>query len=115
MRYKIDKKVKEHNRKLKKEARKNPKKGKKKDPGVPNLAPFKEKIIEEAQAEKKREELKAERIAKDNASSSNSLNQLVSAVQTKNEEYENMAKAGDSTDNSAKAFYKEFRKVVESA
>lgn len=124
MRYKIAKKVKEHNRKVKKEAKKNPKKGKKKDPGVPNLAPFKDKIIEEAQAEKqriqeerekRREALKAERIAKDNASNSNSLNELVSAVQTKNEEYENMAKANDSTDNSAKAFYKEFRKVVEAA
>ena len=120
MRYKIAKKVKEHNRKVKKEAKKNPKKGKKKDPGVPNLAPFKEKIIEEAQAEKqriqelrekKREELKAERIAKDKASGSKSLNELVSAVQTKNEEYENMTKANDSTDTSAKAFYREFRKV----
>lgn len=124
MRYKIQKKVKDHNRKIKKEAKKNPKKGKKKDPGVPNLAPFKEKIIEEAQAEKqritelrekKREEFKAERRAKDNVSSSNSLNELVSAVQTKNQDYDNMAKANDSTDTSAKTFYKEFRKVVESA
>ncbi|XP_037074014.1 guanine nucleotide-binding protein-like 3 homolog [Pollicipes pollicipes] len=125
MKYKIAKKVKEHARKLKKEAKKNPKKGKKKkDPGVPNLAPFKEKVIEEAQAEKqriqqlrekKREEFKAQRRAKDGSSTSNSLNDLVSAVQTKNEEYESMAQANSSTDPSAKAFYKEFRKVVESA
>ncbi|XP_012730336.2 guanine nucleotide-binding protein-like 3 [Fundulus heteroclitus] len=49
-RYKIQKKVREHNRKLKKEAKKKGlKKSVKKDPGVPNSAPFKEEVLREAE------------------------------------------------------------------
>ncbi|XP_031710359.1 guanine nucleotide-binding protein-like 3 [Anarrhichthys ocellatus] len=49
-RYKIQKKVREHNRKLKKEAKKKGvSKRVKKDPGVPSSAPFKEEVLREAE------------------------------------------------------------------
>ncbi|KAM3877963.1 guanine nucleotide-binding protein-like 3 [Diretmus argenteus] len=49
-RYKIQKKVREHNRKLKKEAKKKGvSKRVKKDPGVPSIAPFKEEVLREAE------------------------------------------------------------------
>ncbi|XP_054882585.1 guanine nucleotide-binding protein-like 3 [Poeciliopsis prolifica] len=73
-RYKIQKKVREHNRKLKKEAKKKGlKKHVKKDPGVPNSAPFKEEVLREAEQrrlqieeekEKKRQAKKEERAQK---------------------------------------------------
>ncbi|CAK6955822.1 guanine nucleotide-binding protein-like 3 [Scomber scombrus] len=49
-RYKIQKKVREHNRKLRKEdKKKGVSKRVKKDPGVPNSAPFKEEVLREAE------------------------------------------------------------------
>ncbi|XP_072569009.1 guanine nucleotide-binding protein-like 3 [Paramormyrops kingsleyae] len=62
-RYKIQKKVREHNRKLRKEAKKKGvTKRVKKDPGVPNVAPFKEEVLREAEQRKLMlEELKAKK------------------------------------------------------
>uniref|UniRef100_A0A7N8YBD3 Guanine nucleotide-binding protein-like 3 n=1 Tax=Mastacembelus armatus TaxID=205130 RepID=A0A7N8YBD3_9TELE len=49
-RYKIQKKVREHNKKLRKEAKKKGvSKRVKKDPGVPSSAPFKEEVLREAE------------------------------------------------------------------
>uniref|UniRef100_A0A8C9SL62 Guanine nucleotide-binding protein-like 3 n=1 Tax=Scleropages formosus TaxID=113540 RepID=A0A8C9SL62_SCLFO len=49
-RYKIQRKIREHNRKLRKEAKKKGvTKRVKKDPGVPNDAPFKEDVLREAE------------------------------------------------------------------
>ncbi|KAM4612495.1 guanine nucleotide-binding protein-like 3 [Polymixia lowei] len=73
-RYKIQKKVREHNRKLKKEAKKKGvSKRVKKDPGVPSIAPFKEEVLREAEErrlkieeekEKKKQAKKEERAQK---------------------------------------------------
>ncbi|XP_019483650.1 PREDICTED: guanine nucleotide-binding protein-like 3 [Hipposideros armiger] len=58
-RYKIQKKVREHHRKLRKEAKKRGHKKPRKDLGVPNSAPFKEALLREAELRKQRlEELK---------------------------------------------------------
>uniref|UniRef100_A0A1A7WLA5 Guanine nucleotide-binding protein-like 3 n=1 Tax=Iconisemion striatum TaxID=60296 RepID=A0A1A7WLA5_9TELE len=73
-RYKIQKKVREHNKKLRKEAKKKGvKKPVKKDLGVPNSAPFKEEVLREAEQkrlqieeenERKRQAKKVERAQK---------------------------------------------------
>ncbi|KAM4882191.1 guanine nucleotide-binding protein-like 3 [Thomomys bottae] len=58
-RYKIKKKIREHHRKLRKEAKKRGHKKPKKDLGVPNSAPFKEAVLREAELKKQLlEELK---------------------------------------------------------
>lgn len=58
-RYKIQKKVREHHRKLRKEAKKRGHKKPRKDPGVPNSAPFKEALLRDAELRKQQlEELK---------------------------------------------------------
>ncbi|XP_068951593.1 guanine nucleotide-binding protein-like 3 [Petaurus breviceps papuanus] len=58
-RFKIQKKVRAHYRKVRKEAKKRGRKKPKKDPGVPNSAPFKEAILREAEQRKQQlEELK---------------------------------------------------------
>lgn len=54
LRYKIEKKVVDHNRKLRREKKKHPVSRKLKDPGVPNSVPFKENILSEAMQRKQR-------------------------------------------------------------
>ena len=49
-RYKIERKVREHNRKVRKEDKLNANKKKKtKDPGIPNMYPFKEQLLKQIQ------------------------------------------------------------------
>lgn len=56
-RYKIAKKVHEHHRKVKKQARKNNRKKQKiKDSGIPNSLPFKSQVIEEIRNIKRKED-----------------------------------------------------------
>lgn len=60
--FKIEKKVKEHNKKMKRDAKKNPHKKSKKDPGIPNNWPFKEEMLQDAQRQK--EEAEQAKLAK---------------------------------------------------
>lgn len=63
LRYKIEKKVRDHNRKVRRENKKNPIKKKKNVVQVPNICPFKEDILKEVEAMKnqKEEEKKQQR------------------------------------------------------
>jgi len=136
LRVKIDKKVREHKKKLKKDMKNNPDKYKKskKDPGVPNECPFKNKVIAEARQvmaqraevkEKKRIELKElKKQAKQNKQkllNNLSLEGLVAKAQHKTAMFDKSQGIKESaqerglTDKSAKAYYKEFRKVIEAA
>jgi len=136
LRCKVEKKVKEHHRKLKKEQKKNPGKFKKskKDPGVPGNCPFKDQVLAEAKAavEKRTEEKEKRRIQMKELrknSKSNKLAQLrgmsleglvagaqqKAAMFEKGQGIEQAAVHQGLTDKSAKAYYKEFRKVVEAA
>lgn len=135
-RVKVEKKVKEHAKKLKREKKKNPMKFKKskKDPGVPADCPFKDKILEEAQqaVEKKNEEREKRRLEmkeKRKAGKAGklaelrgqSLESMVASAQRRGKLHEASAdvvgavKDKGVTDRSAKAYYREFKKVIEAA
>ena len=135
-RCKVEKKVKEHARKLKKEKKKNPLKFKKskKDPGVPAECPFKDKVLAEAQEalekrneerETRRKELKERRKAgkagKLSEMRGQSLESLVASATQRGRMHEaasgvvGAVKEKGVTDRSAKAYYREFKKVIEAA
>jgi len=135
-RAKVEKKVKEHARKLKKEKKKNPMKFKKskKDPGVPADCPFKDKILAEAQEavekkneerEKRRQEMKEKRKAGKAGKLAEVRGQTLEAMVASARQRGNLhdASAGvvgavvekGVTDRSAKAYYREFKKVIEAA
>ncbi|CAD1474770.1 unnamed protein product, partial [Heterotrigona itama] len=128
-RYKIEKKVREHNRKLRKEAKKHPKK-KPKIIEVPNQCPFKEDILKEVELmkkqheEEKQKQREAARQRKREELAKTDLQGLVSTAQNKQAEHEEI-KVDDvhekikialsKEENSLKAYYKEFRKVLNAA
>ena len=64
--HKIEKKVREHQRKVRRDAKRNPNKYKKRDPGIPNSWPFKQQLImqQEAAREAQRQADVASREAK---------------------------------------------------
>ena len=132
-RYNIEKKVREHNRKLKKQLRKKNSHKKAKDPGIPNSLPFKEQIIREAQEDKRNDEerrqlLRTQNKEKRDKQRDEQLSQkrkidLIELqkdvdIRTKNFE-KNNNKEEKSSDNSEinasnlKAYYREFHKVIE--
>ncbi|XP_014208919.1 guanine nucleotide-binding protein-like 3 homolog [Copidosoma floridanum] len=127
-RYKIEKKVREHNRKMRKEAKKHPKK--QKVIQVPNQCPFKEDILKEVEAFKKQKEeerLKRKEEAKQKKHeelAKAGLEGMVNQAETKQKEHEAMETgvASKNTDqlnkkeeHSLKAYYKEFKKVLDDA
>eukprot|EP00158_Paraphelidium_tribonemae_P004069 Partr_v1_DN26548_c1_g1_i1_m3761 putative guanine nucleotide binding protein-like 3 len=132
MRYKIEKKVSEHRKKARREAKKNPKPAtKKKDPGIPNLFPMKEKLLQDIERSKLRamEDKKAQRearlkstmagMAADATKRANSFDMDMAEEQSAHDsfivgQYTDGAVQG-TRDNSSKAYYKEFRKVVENS
>lgn len=92
----------------------------KKDPGIPNLYPFKEKLMAQIKADHELEQAGKERIRRE----AKSLKQLASTASATTAEYEQrtategrQARAtplsADIRDNSRKAFYREFKRVVE--
>ncbi|KAK4316977.1 hypothetical protein Pmani_011915 [Petrolisthes manimaculis] len=130
LKYKAERKVRDHHKKLKKEKKKHPEKFRKgKDPGVPKELPFYNKVVEEAVAakearEKRIEEAKMRRLAKKDqilAKKRNigNINELILTASERGEKYEaEKALASNKdilTDRSAKAYYREFKKVVEAA
>lgn len=129
-RYKIQKKIRDHNRKVRKEAKKNPKKQKKAVIQVPNICPFKEDILKEVEAMKKqkeeerqrqREQAKLDRQKRKEDAKSAGLESLVANAEMRGKIHENFTpvtseKTQESNqENSLKAYYKEFKKVIEAA
>ncbi|XP_071877507.1 nucleostemin 1 [Bombus fervidus] len=128
-RYKIEKKVREHNRRLRKAAKKHPK-GKPKVIEVPNQCPFKEDILKEVELMKKQHEeekqkrreaarqKKREELAKMGLQglALNASNKQVEHQQMEVDPvYEKIKDALVKEENSLKAYCKEFKKVLKSA
>ncbi|GES96429.1 guanine nucleotide-binding protein-like 3 homolog [Rhizophagus clarus] len=134
-RYKIQKKINEHKRKERKEARKNPKSRKlKKDPGIPNLYPFKDQLLNKIEQQKRKleDEKQRQKDARNSLFNKNrklnftSLSEDASKrdiefdIDHVSKKEEGISTAIDAAvvgqkDNSRKAYYKEFRKVLEAA
>jgi len=122
--YKVQKKVADHHRKIRKEARKNPqfRKHLKKDPGVPNLWPMKQDLLKHLQQEKRetfengkkqQEEKKRKRTEEEK------ITELQLSVIKKTKQFEEKTKletddAVSSTvkDASKKTFFREFKKLI---
>ena len=138
--YTIIKKIKEHKRKVARDLRRNPEKKRKprSDRGIPNSCPFKEdiliemenlkKIKEKEQEIKRAEILERRKLLRESKTMGNrlsgNLENLVkdatncdAVFEEKNEEStEELHDMKDSlNDNSVKAYFKEFRKVIEAA
>lgn len=130
--HKVEKKVKEHHRKIRREARKNPNRRKalRKDPGIPNMYPFKEQLmakmirqeerLKEESRKRGREIAKRRGLLEEDPDPPMSIEELVARAGREQEQWgeRQLAKRvefGSLTDTSKKAYFKEFRKVVESA
>ncbi|XP_034256182.1 guanine nucleotide-binding protein-like 3 homolog [Thrips palmi] len=138
-RYKIEKRVRQHNKK-KRRAEKKSGKGNKTNKiiEVPNICPFKEEVLKEVDEYKQKEKevlkkafenhlarkAEAEEKDVDMGEESESLNDLVQSAQSRLAQHEIWGEGQPSrigsefvqkTENSLKAYYKEFRKVVDAA
>lgn len=134
-RYKVLKNIREHNRKLRKEAKKNPIKNKQKIIQVPNVCPFKEDILKEVELvkqrkleeiQKKREQAKWEKEKlkeeKKKEKLSAGLEGLVASAEAKGKLHEHLTPNVEKNntyesknEQSLKQYYKEFKKVIEAA
>uniref|UniRef100_A0A8D8UN73 Guanine nucleotide-binding protein-like 3 homolog n=1 Tax=Cacopsylla melanoneura TaxID=428564 RepID=A0A8D8UN73_9HEMI len=128
--YKVEKKVREHNRKLRRVAKKNPKSKKSKKIIIPSICPFKEELLKEAEAykeHKKQEQIKKrEQLIQDRASKKEeekeTLEQVLKLAEMKQRMHkDNKEELEDSVDvkkfknMKTQSLYKEFKKVVEAA
>ncbi|KAG8194161.1 hypothetical protein JTE90_002368 [Oedothorax gibbosus] len=121
LRYKIIKKVAEHNRKLRREQKKNPSHKKPKDPGVPNSLPFKDEILQEAEQRKRqaldlKEAQKASRL-KIQMENKN-FDEMIAEAQKIDEEFkDNGTQETTLKENShnVKSYFRELKNVVEQA
>ncbi|RLU19755.1 hypothetical protein DMN91_008312 [Ooceraea biroi] len=127
-RYKIEKKVRAHNRKMKKQAKEQSKKKKPKMIQVPNECPFKEDILNEIEAmrkhkeEEKRKQKEAARERKREELAKGGLEGLVNEATNKQSTYKPMEVDSAQTkntatkeENSLKTYFKEFKKVLDAA
>jgi len=133
LKYRIRKNVANHNKKQKKQARKNLKEGKvkqiKRDAGVPNSAPFKEEVLREAALQKKNAEemrLRKKEEQRNHIKTKLALEtakQNAIEYQKNSQEKESMMEKLSKSHNismlssvaSKNAYCKEFRKLVETA
>ncbi|XP_032510895.2 guanine nucleotide-binding protein-like 3 homolog [Danaus plexippus] len=134
LRYKIEKKVRDHNRKVKKEAKKNPKSKKPKAVQIPNVCPFKEEILKEVELvkkhkeeekQKRREQAKLDKQKKleekknpvgidtlvANAEARGKVHDAFKGNENGNTEYSKDRQQ----ENSLKTYYREFKKVISEA
>ncbi|KAL6774168.1 hypothetical protein ACKKBG_A24010 [Auxenochlorella protothecoides x Auxenochlorella symbiontica] len=127
--YKVLRKVKEHHRKKRKEAKKlGLKKREPKDPGIPNAWPYKQELIQQLTAQKERaaarmrktkeEHFKREQQATDLRPAA-SLANVSQAAQERADVFDGALHGQDGVtatqDYSRRAYYKDFVKVVEAA
>jgi len=124
-RYKIIKKIKEHNKKVKKED-KNASKRKPKDPGIPNLYPFKEQLLKQIEERKEKEKEEKEKM-KQQRTKEKSRKRKLQDLQKDAEKRAKLFDQKQEIDEQAKelhrgplelsrrSYYKEFRKVVEAS
>ncbi|XP_053577009.1 guanine nucleotide-binding protein-like 3 [Bombina bombina] len=121
--YKIQKKVREHKRKVKKEAKKAGHKKQKKDISVPNEAPFKEDILREAELRKqRREELKAaqklqrqKEVEKKRKLEAKKKDTTEKKATNKKEKVKAAKAKKQSNENPCKLFCREVNKVIEAS
>lgn len=115
--YKIVKKVKEHKRKMNKLARKNPemKKKLKKDPGIPNLWPFKDKLIKQAEKRiEQEEEMRIHLRTKRQAAVDRARNQ-VHSVESKQESATPFESGKEKDFVQRRWYFRELNKVLDTA
>jgi nuclear GTP-binding protein len=127
--YKIQKKVREHNRKVRKEEKLNANKKKSKDPGIPNLYPFKEHLLKQIQEKKEKEDdekAKRKEQKQKQASRKRKLQDLQRDAEKRAKQFEKKQENESSAlkasefsirplEDSKRMYYKEFKKVVEAS
>ena len=137
--YTILKKIKEHKRKVARDLRRNPEKKRKQrtDRGIPNSCPFKEdiliemenlkKIKEKEQEAKRAEIIEKRKLLRESKVMGNrqigNLENLAKDAEKRDAMFEEKSHESDDAreikdslnDNSVKAYFKEFRKVIEAA
>jgi nuclear GTP-binding protein len=125
--FKIAKKVREHNRKVRKEAKKHKAKRLKKDPGIPNLFPLKEQLLK--QLEEKKQQMQAAKekereLRVQERKKKRSLQGLQNDAQRRTKEFEKKQALQTSVENEGvsaagrrtlRAYHREFRQVLEMA
>ncbi|CAF0903808.1 unnamed protein product [Rotaria sordida] len=135
-RYSIAKKVRAHNKKVRKEIRKHPelKKRKSKDIKIPKLAPFKNELLQQAEEAKKQLEqerqLKKQQRAlarqQKKTERPKSLESMINDAERRqdvfgheqsstNDQMHLSAEVGEGDERSRKTFYREFKKVVDAS
>ena len=116
--YKVIKKVKQHHKKLKKEAKKNGTVNKgPKDPGIPNAWPFKEELLRGLQASKERAKQRQIAIMKMSTARKDGTDEMQADAERQDADYQEQRGGGGASyvDYSMRAFYKDFAKVVEAS